>query len=198
MDLSTVQSLLTLKTRSCFVFNFLSYPAHTHTDRNENLTFSSAIHSGDNDWVSDFILEWICYQFTRVVHILSVLSHSWLGDSRTIQPVKKFTISNIHRRPFGVTWSNLWKNMLVKQKLYTESWNLLPELSWNKGWNEFVFAVIHQSTKTYRKNILIVCHFTRLFQSEFAVTHWSVKVNCAILHWSIGGVLISLPKAMRP
>jgi len=70
----------------------------------------------------------------------------WVGLQQNNPACKKFTISNIHRRPFGVTWCNLWKNTLVKQKLFTESWNLLSELCWNKVRNEFVF---HQSTKTY-------------------------------------------------
>ena len=35
--------------------------------------------------------------------------------------------------------------------------------------------------------------------SHRATLSWSlVKVKCAILHWSLGGVLISLPKAMSP
>jgi len=41
---------------------------------------------------------------------------------------------------------------------------------------------------------------TRLTTNELQMpaSDKKVKVNCAILHWSIGGVLISLSKAVSP
>jgi len=82
----------------------------------------------------------MCAQFSELAsvlfHILSVLSHCWLGNRKVSQPVKNvaptslksFIFGEIHWGP-GLTWSDIWKISHLKTKSISTFGNF-PRILW--------------------------------------------------------------------